>query len=231
MALVKDNAMNYDDNCVQPISSQEARPWILKKHYAKRMPSVVRAFGLFLDKSLIGVVTYGIPPCAGLSQSKGVGEILELNRLCIDDSAPKNAASVLVGRSLKLLKKPCVVISYADCNQGHVGYIYQATNWIYTGTGGQLKEYELNGKSIHDRSLGHLGITSTKDRDSYILERGGRIIEKVPKHRYVFLCGSKTDKKRMWKALGWNNLPYPKGETHRYDASTEITRQSLLFCS
>jgi len=199
MALVKDNAMNYDDNCVQPISSQEARPWILKKHYAKRMPSVVRAFGLFLDKSLIGVVTYGIPPCAGLSQSKGVGEILELNRLCIDDSAPKNAASVLVGRSLNLLKKPCVVISYADCNQGHVGYIYQATNWIYTGTGGQLKEYELNGKSIHDRSLGHLGITSTKDRDAYILERGGRIIEKCRNTDMCFCAGQKRTRKECGK--------------------------------
>ena len=226
MALVKDNAMNYDDNCVQPISSQEARPWILKKHYAKRMPSVVRAFGLFLDKSLIGVVTYGIPPCAGLSQSKGVSEILELNRLCIDDSAPKNAASVLVGRSLNLLKKPCVVISYADCNQGHVGYIYQATNWIYTGLGKGDYEFIKNGRQYHRKNLYDLFGTGSLENAK---ANGYEVVKVEPKHRYIYLLGNKKTIKDMKQKLPFKSEPYPKGENKRYDSSYKPTCQMSLF--
>ena len=39
---------------------------------------------------------------------------------------------------LKQLKKDApmvrLVVSYADCDQEHLGTIYQATNWIYEGT-------------------------------------------------------------------------------------------------
>lgn len=213
---------------VEQIPNSEAKPWIMKKHYAHRLPSIQFAFGLFLDSRLIGIVTYGQPPCAGLSSKIGF-ELLELNRLCIDDDAEKNSASMLISRSLKLLPQPMTVISYADANQGHVGYVYQATNWIYTGKGGQKKEYRLNGKSIHDRSLGHLGLTSTEDRDNYILDRGGEIVEKEPKHRYVYFVGNKRDKKKMEKALNWQSMEYPKGETKRYDASAEVEIQGVLF--
>ena len=45
---------------VLPIKPFEAEPWILKKHYAKRMPQIIYAFGLY-DTRLVGIVTYGLP--------------------------------------------------------------------------------------------------------------------------------------------------------------------------
>ena len=38
-----------------------------------------------------------------------------------------------VSKCLKLLPRPMIIVSYSDTRQGHNGYIYQATNWIYTG--------------------------------------------------------------------------------------------------
>ena len=35
--------------------------WLLNKHYAKRIPSIVYAYGVFVDHVMQGVITYGIP--------------------------------------------------------------------------------------------------------------------------------------------------------------------------
>ena len=43
------------------ISYEETKPFILNIHYARRMPCVQYAFGLYKDCELIGVITYGQP--------------------------------------------------------------------------------------------------------------------------------------------------------------------------
>jgi hypothetical protein len=50
-----------------------------------------------------------------------------------------------------------------------------------------------------------------------------------PKHRYVYFVGSKTQKKAMRKALKYPVLPYPKGESKRYDSGGAVPTQQLLF--
>jgi hypothetical protein len=71
--------------------------------------------------------------------------VLELNRLVLKYNK-KNEASMLVGKSIKLLPKPKIIISYADISQNHIGYIYQATNFIYTGLSAKRKEWQMTGK-------------------------------------------------------------------------------------
>ncbi len=43
--------------------------------------------------------------------------------------------------SLKILKRHCpglkVIVSYADTKEGHLGTIYQATNWLFVGAASQ----------------------------------------------------------------------------------------------
>jgi hypothetical protein len=121
---------------VLPINSFEVEPWLLRKHYAKRMCPISYAFGLYDDEKLIGVVTYGLPGspmvARGICGKEQESIVVELNRLCLMDN-DKNQASFLVANSMKLLPKPTIVISYADTGQGHVGYVYQACNFIYLG--------------------------------------------------------------------------------------------------
>ena len=122
---------------VLPIKSEEAVPWIMQKHYAKRLPSISYAFGLYENNELIGVVTYGIPAsnnlCEGICGKDYKEFVIELNRLCLLNN-DKNQSSFLVGNSIKMLPKPKIIVSYADTAQGHVGYVYQATNFLFTGT-------------------------------------------------------------------------------------------------
>ena len=63
---------------VLPIKSKETYNWLLEKHYAKRIPNITDAFGLFFNSTLIGVVTYGIyfpPPFGGYASSPRYGHL------------------------------------------------------------------------------------------------------------------------------------------------------------
>ena len=201
---------------VLPIKSEEATPWILQKHYAKRLPSISYAFGLFDGNVLVGVVTYGMPAspflCIGVCGEEHRDIVLELNRLCLLNNK-KNEASFLVANSLKLLPKPCVVVSYADTAMGHVGYVYQACNFLFTGTTKERTDMAAeNGK--HSRH-----------------NQGNREIRtnRSAKHRYVFLVGNKLQKKKLLSSLKYEVLPYPKGESDRYNAGGVVPTQDLLF--
>lgn len=46
-----------------------------------------------------------------------------------------------------------------------------------------------------------------------------RRMERTAKHRYVFLVGSKREKRKMRKELRYEVMDYPKGNSQHYDIS------------
>ena len=215
---------------VLPIKSDEAYPWLLEKHYAKRIPQIMYAFGLYVNDILVGVITYGIPAspalCMGICGKEYSSKVLELNRLCLLENN-KNESSFLVSNSIKLLPKPTIVVSYADTGQGHVGYVYQATNFIYTGLSAERVDWTVKGmEHKHSKTISDgMTLESIKEKygdDFYYTERSR-------KHRYIYFHGSKTDKKIMKKLLKYNIEPYPKGDSQTYDSGGNVKSQILLF--
>lgn len=145
---------------VIPIKRETYKGWLLEKHYAKRLCNVMYAFGLFIDKELEGVITFGMPPSSTLGSSicgdKYKSDVLELNRLITNDGLPKNTLSRFLVQAIKMLPKPKIIISFADENFGHHGYIYQATNFIYTGRSSNTKQLiDKDGNEFHFRNIGH----------------------------------------------------------------------------
>jgi len=190
------------------IQPKETYQWLLEKHYAKRIPQIMHAFGLYVDGALKGVVTYGIPAspalCMGICGKEYSDKVLELNRLCLMENN-KNESSFLVSNSIKLLPKPTIVVSYADTSQGHVGYVYQATNFLYTGLSANRVDWTIKGmEHKHSKTISDgMTLESIKEKygdDFYYTERSR-------KHRYIFFHGSKTDKKIMRKLLKYNIEP------------------------
>ena len=220
---------------VESIKSKETYDWLLNKHYAKRIPSISYAFGLFEDKVLIGVCTYGFPAsnglCLGLGGIKYKKKVLELNRLCTNENIDKNALSYFVSNTLKLLPKPMILVSFADTGQNHNGYIYQATNWIYTGLSDKHIFWDIVGETTntHDRHRWdkYGGIDKAKE----IL--GDKMVGtyRSQKHRYIYFTGNKNIKKTFKKNLKgkYSIKPYPKGQNKRYDTSYKPTIQTKLF--
>jgi len=219
---------------VQQISFRDVHPWLLKRHYAKRIPPVSYAFGAFLDKSLIGVVTYGTPVSSPLREGvcgrQYSDYVIELNRLCCESK--KNLAGFLISKSLKLIPKPKIIVSFADTAQGHIGYVYQATNFLYIGLSAKRTDWKikgeehLHGATIADRFRG------VQNRSQALLEKYGDdfyLEDRPRKHRYVIFIGSKKQKKNMRESLKYKVEKYPKGETKKYNANAEIDTQMLLI--
>jgi len=219
---------------VIPISSETAEPWLLKRHYAQRLCPVTYAFGAYENSILLGVVTFGVPFSpqlkTGICGEDWKNNVLELNRLCCESR--KNLASHLVGSALRCLPKPSVVVSFADTEQGHVGYIYQATNFIYTGLSAKRSNWKIKGKEhLHSGTIADLS-RGKKDRAEWMRKEFGSnfyLEERSRKHRYVYFCGSRSQKKKMRSALRYEVESYPKGETQRYNADASINNQLILL--
>lgn len=206
---------------VTPIDKKKTHWLLLNVHYAKRIPPMSYAFGLFLDDELKGVVTYGMPAspalCKGVCGEEWKRNVLELNRLCLVDNQ-KNEASRLVGASLKLLPEKTVVVSYADSAQKHTGFIYQATNFLYTGMTVKRTEWAIRGlEHMHTKAISNTVRNAGKPPLEALKEMyGDRFYyrDRSQKHRYIFMVGNKKHKKEMLKALKYPVLPYPK-EIHK----------------
>lgn len=224
------------------IPYSEVREWLLYKHYAHRIPPVNYSFGLYRDGFLEGVLTFGRPYAPSLIKESFGGEyqdeFLELNRVVVNDGLPKNVLSFFVTQCLKMLPKPMVVVSYADSKQGHHGYIYQATNWLYTGLSAPFMDYMVKGcEGMHQASV--LDRVGRSDKDGHLDkvkllkevygEENVYMVERSRKHRYYYLHGDKRQVKRMRKLLKYPVVPYPKGRNKRYDASYETHPNGLLF--
>ena len=212
-----------------PIEPNQTYDWLLNVHYAKRIPQIMKAFGLYDGDALIGVVTYGIPAspslCMGICGKEYSDKVLELNRLCLMNN-DKNQASMLVSGSIKLLPKPTIVVSYADNAQGHVGYVYQATNFLYTGLSEKRIDWTIRGQEHkHSKTISDgMTLESIKEKhgdDFYYVERSR-------KHRYILFHGTKNDKKILRSKLKYEVQTYPKGETNRYDITHKPSTQVIM---
>lgn len=229
---------------VKSIDNFQCKDWLLNKHYAKRIPSISYAMGLFNHDNLLqGIVTYGRPMAHPLIKNAFQGEyqetFLELNRLVINEELEKNVLSFLVAQSLNMLPKPQVVVSYADTSQNHHGYIYQATNWYYSGLSEKFQDYMVKGyEHLHGASI--MDMVGRSDGDDGHINKvellrkkfGAEnvyMLDRPQKHRYFYFLGDKNEVKNMKAKIKYSSQPYPKGDNKRYDASYIPNTQTSLF--
>ena len=190
---------------IMEIKPDEATAFLLPRHYSGRKPSISKAFGWYVAGELKAVVTFGKPVsntlCDGVCGKELSDRVYELNRLCRDEDFTR-PLSMLVSEALRRLKPlGWIVVSYADTAMHHKGYLYQATNCLYTG---KTKERLEMWTGKHSRHY------TQEDRESNIRR------VRSAKHRYVYFCGSKSQRRAWRKALRYPVMPYPKEENQNY---------------
>ncbi len=198
---------------VQPIPILVAKEIIEHNHYLHTLPGGTKlAFGVFVGRRLSGAITLGVGPANGhrLVEGAAPGDCLTLTRLWLSDELPPNSESRVLGIIFRSLRKHTALkflISYADPSQGHVGTIYQATGWLYTGLSEAMPLYDIgDGVMRHSRSLAHAyGSHSVR----YFADHGVRVkvVPQAAKHRYVHFLDP------AWRSrLRVSVLLYPKKE-------------------
>ena len=218
---------------VEKIHNSIAKELIVKNHYTHKWTISQLCIGIY-DKSkcsvffdvpmLVGTVVFG--PTAGANVARSVSSLLnhsnlwELKRLWVEDELGKNTESWVIGQCLKYIKQnhpeiKCL-ISYADPDAGHIGTIYQATNWLYQdierpkGTSGYIVSFDGGIKWQHSRTLFNKYGTFNYNKLVEVLPRPFKIKESSVKERYIYPLGSKVEKKHLIKSLNHPIIEYPK---------------------
>ena len=200
---------------VLSVPSNETYEWLLLKHYAKRIPSISWAFGLYdSSMTLQGVCTFGTPVSSTL-----------LKGVC----GCRNLASFFISRCVAMLPRPKIIVSYADSSKGHHGFVYQATNFIYTGLSTLTYDPVVKGHEGKHHGTAGMGRGMTKDQ---MKEKYGDDVYWRPrdrKHRYILFHGDRREKREMRKDLRYVAQDFPKGDNQKYDAAYQPDTQGILF--
>lgn len=196
---------------VDHVSTREFAEFAHRYHYSGHSANQSYRYGLWYEATLWGVCGFNLPTretCASVFGLEHVDRVAHLSRLAMADHAPKNSESRLIAGALTMLasehERFRAVITYADPLEGHIGYVYQATNAIYTGL-----------STVKDRYVTPEGLVRGTYDGAFIsrasaMNRGWSVVQGVGKHRYVYLIGTPSERRAWRKRLLLEELPYPK---------------------
>lgn len=211
-------------------SHAAAKYAVEKWHYSRSMPAGKTVnVGAWEAGQYIGCVIFArgsnkhIGTPFGLTQTQCV----ELVRVAL--SKHQTSTSKVVAIACRLLRRQShglrLVISFADMTQGHVGTIYQAGGWLYTGQGTgdpRSRPYIApNGSVQHWRTVA--GVLSKRGMPSTVdaaVSLGFKPQDKLPKHRYLMPLDD-----AMRAQIAPLARPYPKRAKHPGDASGDQTEE------
>ena len=200
------------DWCSHAAASYATRCW----HYSKSMPIGKTAkLGIWENGDFIGAIVfaYGANTNIGKPFNLRQTQIVELCRIAM--ARHKSPVSRNLSIALKMIAKRYpgleLIVSYADCDQSHLGIIYQASNWTYLGcvdsNHSDHPSFRVRGKVLHPRqvySLWGRGAQSLKWLRANI-DPNVEYVYTLGKHKYAYPMN-----KRMRKTLCNLATPYPK---------------------
>lgn len=209
------------DMQVHPVPTRDVDEFCRRWHYTGHKGTALWPFGLYAGPMLVGVVAYNLPTmgaCASVLGADLWSSVLHMGRLVCAEDAPRNVESRLISGSLRALKEhrpeTRAVLTYAAMSEGHIGYVYQATNALYTGIS-KPAHYYLDQKQQRRSTKQREG----QNRNGRLSQakaraRGWTVHSEPGKHRYVYLLGTKTERREARALLRLPVLPYPKKEDH-----------------
>ena len=200
------------DFYVAQVPRPQAVDIIRRNHYSRRV--VAHSYvhlGVFISGALVGVLQFGYalnPHRASfVVANTGTTEYLELNRMWMDDSAPRNTESRAIAYAIRYIKRALPQVrwiqSFADERCGRWGVVYQAANFLYCGSH-TTEFYELDGQVYHEMLL--TAHAKGGQRGVYLRANLDRAVRrKLRQFRYVFFIQPKYRRDLRLKVQ-----PYPK---------------------
>ena len=205
------SALQPRDLTVRVVPPSVAADIFVRWHYLHAAPAGVKlTFGVFAGARLAGAVAFNAGPINGHRLVEGARreDCLCLARLWLSDALPPNSESRVLGLCIRMLRKHTntrFLVSYADPAAGHVGTVYQAAGWLYTGPSEAQPLMAIgDAPPRHTRSIASvLGTHSAAHFRRQGLDV--RLVATIPKHRYLIFVDP------SWRPrLRVPVLPYPK---------------------
>ena len=147
-----------DEFQVKEIQRDLANKTIKENHYSKKVYSATYIhLGVFIKNNFVGVLQYGYAmnpaSCGSVVEGTEMNQYLELNRMWLSDTAPRNSESKALSYSFKYIrgKFPKIkwIQSFADERCGGFGIVYQAASFSFYGEHNALF-WTLHGEVYHN---------------------------------------------------------------------------------
>lgn len=203
-----------EDYYVKEIGRDKANDVIVKNHYSHKFYNASYIhLGVFMAGELVGVLQYGYAmnpsSCGSVVTDTQMDEYLELNRMWIDDKAPRNSESKAISYSMKYIrgKYPKIkwVQSFADERCGGFGIVYQACSFIYYGEHTSIF-WELDGETYHNSIM----TRANANLAGYKLLTDPKNVDRVKKYTLRQFRYIKFIDRRYIKKCKLTQKPYPK---------------------
>lgn len=204
---------------IKVVDKNIAKNIIIHNHYSKKWNNNfgVINVGIFKEGNsrCLGVASFGNMMNAKcfskISDSIKQNEILELNRMWIDDILGKNAESILISNAFRIIKKEMphvkIIQSFADGRLG-CGTIYKATNFKYYGFSKTIFfKHKSTGEHIHKMMFEKTSRPKTMGKLCKQFVNNEFEIYEVKTYRYLYCLN-----KRLYKTIKLKELSYPKYE-------------------
>lgn len=195
--------------------------FIEENHYSHKLPQAIKyRFGLYYDNKLLGIAIFSVPAnrftitSIFKNETQHIG--IELSRFFTYDATPRNFESYCLQRCFEYIKLNSnydVIVSYADPNFNHAGYLYQALNGLYLGQTAPEVRYFYKGQLWTRRSLGRQKGDTEAEHAKRILADGAEKVKMQGKYKYIFFTCSRRRKKELLFKLKDNIIvhnEYPK---------------------
>ena len=226
------------DLVIKEIDYKLAKDMIVTNHYSHKWNSGFGKINIGIFKKdnsdrCLGVASFGnmMHPkfykniCEDIEQN----QIIELNRMWIDDELGHNAESILISKSFKIIKHKYpeikLIQSFADGRLG-CGTIYKATNFRYYG---YTKTKFLINKDTEE--IYHEVLLNNTRRHKTFRETLRLLINnklrpvQVKTYRYIYILDKKYIKKVKLK-----ELPYPMYDKGMVDVEYKPSLNQMCKC-
>lgn len=209
-------------------SYEAAKYAVTHWHYSHSMPTPPSVYiGVWEYDKFIGCVIFGRGANNNLGNpySLNITQVCELTRIAL--CTHKTEVSKIVSISIKMLHKKepglRLIVSFADANQGHLGSIYQAGNWVYSGISRSTPKYRTrDGRVLHQRQVSKVGVKPQYGELRIVPKFSEcEILQQLDKYRYLYPLDD-----AMRRQIEPLRKPYPKrgrGETDSAPQSNEET--------
>ena len=230
------NSKTMGNLIIKEIPKELAKEITIKNHYSHKWNTSFGKIniGIFKEgeKNCLGVTVFGNLMNPNSYKNFGLNnkdEILELNRMWIDDCLGKNAESILISNSFKIIKKKMpyvkLIQSFADGRLG-CGTIYKATNFHYYG-------YTTNEfyEDLNTNEIAMVKLLNNTDRLNRMIIENKKILNnnvkffKVKSYRYIYPL-----KKGVLKGIKFKEKEYPIYEKGKEYFERDLKPLELIRC-
>jgi hypothetical protein len=145
--------------------------------------------------------------CGSVVEGTEMNQYLELNRMWLDDKAPRNSESMAISYSIRYIRSKIKTIkwiqSFADERCGGFGIVYQGANFSFYGE--HIAKFWTLDNEIYHNSLMTRNPKLSKSAAFIQANKERATSEELRQFRYIYWIDQKWKNKVLLK-----EKPYPK---------------------